>query len=167
MELPDDPAAVAALPTADKLAALVELPARARSAVADLSRERLDTPYREGGWTARQVIHHLADSHLVAFVRAKLALTEDEPELKVWDENAWATLPDSTASPVSGSLEILDGVHARLVLLLGTLGARDLQRAGRHAQRGRLTVGDLLDIYAWHGAHHVRQVEGLRRARGW
>ena len=167
MELPDDPAAVAALPVADKLAALRELPARARAAVADLSRERLDTPYREGGWTARQVIHHLADSHLNAFVRAKLALTEDEPELKVWDENAWAALPDSTTAPVAGSLEILDGVHARLVLLLSALDARGFQRAGRHQQRGRVRVADLLDIYAWHGAHHLRQVEGLRRARGW
>lgn len=138
-------------------------PARLREAVAGLDDARLDTPYRPGGWTARQVVHHLPDSHLNAYVRCKLALTEDTPTIRTYNEAAWAELSDSRA-PIDLSLDLLDAVHRRWVLLLRSLGPSDWARTLRHPDYDRLlSLDDVLAIYAWHGRHHVAHVALVRR----
>jgi hypothetical protein len=146
---------------------LAALPARLRSAVASLADDRLDTPYRPGGWTVRQVVHHLADSHLNALARMKLALTEDTPTVKPYDEKAWAELADSRL-PVDLSLAILDGVHARWVALCPPFDSPLYARAFFHPEHGRhLTLDWLVQQYAWHSRHHVAHVTRLRERLGW
>lgn len=156
-----DPAARAAA-----IGQIAALPAQLHDAVRGLSPTQLDTHYREGGWTVRQVVHHLADSHLNAYVRCKLVATEHEPPLKVWDENAWAALPDANG-PIGGSLLIVSSLHERWAHFLRTQPASSFARTGLHSQRGPLSLDALLSIYAWHGAHHVAHITSLRRARGW
>lgn len=143
-------------------------PRALRAALDGLSAEQLDTPYRPGGWTVLQVAHHLADSHLNAFVRFKLALTEEEPEVRPYDEKAWAETGDVTGVPAEESLGILDGLHARWAALLRSMGPEDFARPFRHPEHdGSLDLDWLLQLYAWHGAHHVAHVVELRGRRGW
>lgn len=141
-------------------------PAVLRSAVEDLSDEQLDTRYRPGGWTVRQVVHHLPDSHLNSYVRFKLALTETNPEISTYEEAPWAELPDSRG-PIAVSLTLLDALHERWVGLLRELDDTQWQRTLRHPEWGTLTVAQLLAIYAWHGPHHVAHVTSLRQREGW
>jgi hypothetical protein len=143
-------------------------PGALRAAVAGLTPEQLDTPYREHGWTLRQVVHHVPDSHLNAYTRIKLALTEDEPQIKPYDEARWAELPDVQAAPVETSLTLLECLHRRWVLLLRALGPRDFARRFRHPELGRsLGLDEVLAMYAWHGRHHVAHITSLRSRMGW
>jgi len=147
---------------------LAEFPGWIRAAVDGLTDEQLDTPYRDGGWTVRQVVHHLADSHLNAYCRFRLALTEDAPTIKPYLEARWAELPDARALPTEPSLEILDGLHTRWVALIDTLTPDDWQRTFVHPEHGRsLTLWQTAALYAWHCRHHVAHVTALRSARGW
>jgi uncharacterized damage-inducible protein DinB len=142
-------------------------PDRLREAVAGLNPEQLDTPYRPGGWTVRQLVHHVPDSHLNAYTRFKLALTEDEPAIKTYDEGRWAELPDSRSVPVEVSLALLENLHRRWVALLRALPAADFQKTLRHPDWGQMTLDQVLGIYAWHGDHHVAHVTSLRQRMGW
>ena len=145
---------------------IAELPASIRAAVNNLSKTQLDTPYRPGGWTVRQVVHHLADSHMHAFMRLKWALTEDGPTIKPYDEGPWAQLADS-AIDADVSLGILDGIHARWVALYRAMDVAQFAREFHHPERGPLTLDHHLHIYAWHSRHHVAHVTELRRREGW
>jgi uncharacterized damage-inducible protein DinB len=150
------------------VARIAAAPAALRAAVADLSDAQLDTPYRPGGWTVRQVVHHVPDSHLNAYVRIRLALTEDTPTIKPYEEARWAELPDARTLAIEASLALLEGLHARWVALLRGLGAADGARQFRHPEYDRLvTVDELLAMYAWHGEHHVAHVTSLRTRNGW
>jgi len=130
-------------------------PAELRAAAAALSPAELDTPYRPGGWTARQVIHHLADSHMNSYVRFRLALTEDEPTIKPYFEERWAELPDARLGDIELSLALLEALHRRWLLLLRALGPAQWQRTFRHPERGVGTLERNLALYAWHGRHHI------------
>jgi uncharacterized damage-inducible protein DinB len=153
---------------AECVARIAEAPARLRAAVAGLDDARLDTPYRPGGWTVRQVVHHVPDSHLNAYVRIRLALTEDAPTIKPYEESRWAELPDARSLPVEVSLDLLEALHARWVPLLRSVGPAEGARQLHHPERGRaMTVDELLALYAWHGAHHVAHVTSLRERMGW
>jgi hypothetical protein len=150
------------------VARIAAAPAALRAAVAGLSDAQLDTTYRPGGWTVRQVVHHVPDSHLNAYVRIRLALTEDTPTIKPYEEARWAELPDARTLPVETSLALLEGLHTRWVGLLGGLGAADGARQFHHPEHGRLiTVDELIAMYAWHGEHHVAHVTSLRARNGW
>jgi uncharacterized damage-inducible protein DinB len=143
-------------------------PARMREAVAGLDDAQLDTPYRDGGWTVRQVVHHVPDSHMNAFIRLKLALTEDEPTIKPYDEAAWAKLADARETPVEVSLALLDSLHARWTGLLRSMSEEDFRRTLVHPDvQGVLTVDWLLALYAWHGRHHTGHITSLRERLGW
>jgi uncharacterized damage-inducible protein DinB len=143
-------------------------PARMREAVSGLSEAQLDTPYRDGGWTVRQVIHHVPDSHLNAYIRLKLALTENDPAIRPYDEGLWAELADSKETPVEVSLTLLESLHARWVTLLRSLQESDFRRTLRHPEHsGILTVDWLISMYAWHSRHHVGHVTALRERSGW
>ncbi|HUR93250.1 MAG TPA: putative metal-dependent hydrolase [Gemmatimonadales bacterium] len=153
---------------AECVARIATAPGRLRAAVADLDDAQLDTPYRPGGWTVRQVIHHVPDSHLNAYTRIRLALTEDTPTIKPYDEVRWAELPDARTLPVEASLVLLDGLHARWVALLGGVDPGTGARQMLHPEHGRLiSVDELLAMYAWHGEHHAAHVTGLRHRMGW
>jgi uncharacterized damage-inducible protein DinB len=149
------------------LAALAETPARLRDAVAGLSAEQLDTPYRPGGWTVRQVVHHLPDSHMNSYMRSKLALTEQEPTIKTYEEALWAELADAKTAPVEPSLALLENLHTRWVLLLRSLTPAEVARKFRHPERGTMTIDENLALYAWHGRHHVAHITALRKRNGW
>jgi hypothetical protein len=143
-------------------------PDHLRSAIAGLTPAQLDTPYREKGWTVRQVVHHVPDSHLNAYTRIKLALTEDEPTIKPYEEARWAELPDARTGPVEISLALLEGLHRRWVLLLRELTPDDLNRRFRHPEHGRtIALDEVLAMYAWHGRHHIAHITSLRRRMGW
>lgn len=144
-----------------------ETPALMRRAIEGLDEDQLDTPYREGGWTIRQVVHHVPDSHLNAYIRLKLALTEPAPVIKPYDENAWAELIDSTAVPVDVSLNLLDAVHRRWVAILRHMSDEDFRREYVHPETGRHALDHLLALYAWHGPHHIAHVTGARARMGW
>ena len=146
---------------------LRELPAALRSAVEGLADWQLDTPYREGGWTPRQVVHHVADSHLNAFVRTKLILTETHPPLKPYDQDAWAATAEADRHGIEASLRIVEGLHERWAALLESLPETAWQRTGHHPERGEISIGDLLETYAYHGERHAGQILALRRARSW
>jgi uncharacterized damage-inducible protein DinB len=151
-----------------RIGEIAAAPGALRAAVAGLTSKQLDTPYREQGWTVRQVVHHLPDSHLNAYTRIKLALTENEPVIKPYDEARWAELPDVQATPVETSLTLLDCLHRRWVLLLRELGPADFGRSFRHPELGRsIGLDEVLALYAWHGRHHVAQITSLRTRRGW
>src|ERR1700686_4984344 len=150
------------------LAAIADTPGALRSAVAGLSSDQLETRYRPGGWTVKQVVHHLPDSHLNAYTRFKLALTESEPTIKTYDEAAWAELPDSRKVPMEVSLDLLDALHLRWVSLLRSMDAADFDRGLRHPEHGRvLTLKQMLGLYAWHGRHHVGPITSLKKRGGW
>ena len=146
---------------------IAEAPARLRAAVEDLSAEQLDTPYRPDGWTVRQVVHHVPDSHLNSYSRFKLALTEDEPTIKPYHEDRWAELEDSRATPIEVSLALLESLHNRWVVLLNSLDPADFQRTFRHPEIGVVTLAQNACLYAWHGRHHTAHVTLLRERMGW
>lgn len=146
---------------------IAETPARVSEAVKGLDDARLDTPYREGGWTVRQVVHHLVDSHLNAYMRFKLTLTEDNPTLKTYDEKLWAETADSRTMPVDVSLTLLESLHARWVSLLNSLPDTDFKRKCHHPESGPIDMEFLLSLYAWHGRHHEAHITGLRKRKGW
>ena len=146
---------------------LAEAPVRLRNAVADLGDLQFDTPYRDGGWTVRQVIHHLPDSQLNGYVRMKLALTEDAPTVKTYEEARWAELGDSRDTPVETSLALLESLHGRWTALLRSLDADQFQRTINHPDNGIMTVDKLLGMYAWHPRHHTAHVTALRQRMKW
>src|SRR4051812_26835669 len=141
-------------------------PANLREAVRGLSDEQLDTPYREGGGTVRQVVHHVADSHMNSFIRFRLALTEDEPTVKPYAETKWALLKDALL-PVDVSLQLLEGLHHRMVVMLRSLEASDFDRKFRHPEIGPLDLNTNLALYAWHSRHHEAHITSLRDRMGW
>ena len=160
------------VPTRDQIAEWIDdiaaAPAALRAAVEGLSESQIETPYRPGGWTVRQVVHHVADSHLNAYTRYKLALTEDTPTIKPYDEAAWAELEDTKVVPLSVSLALLDALHTRWVALVRSLSEDDLERDFRHPEKGRIMRLDAtLGMYAWHGKHHVAHITTLREREGW
>ncbi|MGA3265092.1 MAG: YfiT family bacillithiol transferase [Terracidiphilus sp.] len=140
---------------------------RLRAATAGLSDAQFDTPYREGGWTVRQVVHHIADSHANAYIRFKLALTEDWPTVKTYDEAAWANLADSRCLPIDGSMAMIGALHGRWVALLESLSEGDFQKGYNHPERGRQNLATALAMYAWHARHHTAHIAGLRARQGW
>ena len=142
-------------------------PSALRAAVRGLSESQLDTPYREGGWSLRQVVHHVPESHMNAYIRFKLALTEDNPTIKPYNEDAWSKLGDVPRAPVETSLALLDALHERWVTLLDTLDAADFERPLVHPEIGAIALDRLLQMYAWHGPHHVAHVTALRARKGW
>jgi len=142
-------------------------PAQLRAAVAGLSAEQLDTPYRPRGWTIRQVIHHVPDSHLNAYLRFKLALTEEQPTIKPYFEERWAELSDSRATPIETSLALLDALHHRWVILLRAMAPADFARTFAHPELGVQTLDRTLALYAWHGRHHAAHITSLRERMGW
>lgn len=143
-------------------------PARMRAAVKGLSEKQLDTPYREGGWTVRQVVHHVPDSHMNAFTRFKLALTEDTPLIKPYDEAKWAELSDVRDTPVETSLTLLDALHDRWVRLLRAMKDADFRRPLKHPEHeGTMTLDSMLSLYGWHSRHHVGHITSLRGRMGW
>jgi hypothetical protein len=146
---------------------IADTPSALRAAVTGLDNNQLDTPYRPEGWTVRQVVHHVPDSHVNAYVRFKLALTENNPTIRPYDEAAWANLADTRLAPVELSLTMLEAVHRRWVILLESLKDEDFVRPLTHPVNGALTVDRLLQIYAWHGPHHVAHITELRRREGW
>ena len=146
--------------------ALRLLPGQLRAAVSGLSDAQLNTPYREGGWTVRQTVHHLADSHANSFIRFKLALTEDWPTIKPYDEAAWARLADSE-TPIEGSLMFIDALHERWVALLESMTEQDFQKGFVHPVNGRQNLERALAIYEWHGRHHTAHITGLRTRNDW
>ena len=147
---------------------IAALPARMREAVGGLSEAQLDTPYRPGGWTVRQVVHHVPDSHMHAYIRLKLALTEDTPTIKPYEEKTWAELADSRM-PIEISLELLNAIHARWVALLRVMKAQDWARTFNHPEypEGPRTLDWLLQVYAWHSRHHLAHITSLRQREGW
>jgi hypothetical protein len=149
------------------LARLAELPAALRAAIEGLDDAALDTPYRPGGWTVRQLVHHVADSHLNAYIRVKLALTEDEPMVKPYDQDAWVQLADVTAVSPSVSVTLLDATHARLLPVLRAMSPEGFRRGLMHPENGRMTIDDVVATYSWHGDHHVAHIRELRRRNGW
>ena len=146
---------------------LRQLPERLGAAVSGLSDAQLDTPYRDGGWTVRQVVHHIADSHANSVIRFKLALTEDWPLIKPYDEKAWAELPDSKSLPIASSLVFIESMHARWVALLESMSEADFARGMNHPERGPFDLARTLAIYDWHSRHHVAHITALRERMGW
>lgn len=144
-----------------------ETPARLQAAVAGLKAAQLDTPYRPGGWTVRQVVHHMPDSHMNSYVRFRLALTEAEPTIKPYDEARWAELADAKTAPVEPSLALLQNLHERWVLLLQSLSGADWARTFRHPEMGLMTLEQNLALYDWHGRHHVAHINRLCERMGW
>jgi hypothetical protein len=143
------------------------LPAQLRATVNGWTDEQLDTPYRPDGWTVRQVIHHLPDSHINSYVRYRLALTESQPTIKPYDEDAWAHLPDAQSAPVDLSLALLDALHRRWVVLLRSLKAEEWACTFQHPENGTVRLDMTLLIYAWHGRHHLAHITRLRDRMGW
>lgn len=149
------------------IATLAALPGNLRAAVHGLSGAQLDTPYREGGWRVRQVVHHVADSHMNAYLRTRLALTEEWPQVKGYEEKLWAELHDASTLPVEVSLELLDPLHRRWVALFESLTEEQWQRGYTHSELGRTSVAQTLILYDWHSRHHVAHIAGLRKSKGW
>ncbi len=146
---------------------IAQMPASMRAAVKGLKDTQLDTPYRPGGWTVRQVVHHVPDSHLNAYTRLKLALTENQPTIKLYEEKLWAELPEARTAPVDLSLQLLEALHRRWVLQWQAMQPEDFARAFNHPEHGLRTLDWLLCLYAWHGRHHVAHITSLRERMGW
>ena len=146
---------------------IAQTPARLRAAVAGLSDEQLETRYRPDGWTVRQVVHHVPDSHLNSYCRFKLALTEDQPAIKAYAEDRWAELPDGRGGPVEVSLRLLECLHSRWVALLRSLTEDEWKRTFRHPELGLVRLDQNAALYAWHGRHHEAHITSLRERMGW
>jgi uncharacterized damage-inducible protein DinB len=146
---------------------VAEAPAKIRAAVAGLDAQQLNTPYRDGGWTVRQVVHHVPESHMHAYIRFKLALTEDDPVIKPYDEAAWAKLPDVAHTPIETSLTMLDALHERWTRMLRAMDEADWKRTFRHPELGPVKLEGNLALYAWHGKHHTSHITKLRERNGW
>jgi len=146
---------------------IAQTPARLKTAVAGLSNTQLDTPYRPAGWTVRQVVHHVPDSHLNAYVRFKLALTEDNPTIKPYAEDRWADLSDTQSTPIEVSLTLLESLHDRWVRLLRSLTPEQWKRTFRHPELGEMTLEKTVAMYAWHGKHHVAHITELQKRMSW
>jgi DinB family protein len=146
---------------------LERLPGQLAASVSGLNERQLDTPYRPGGWSIRQVVHHLPDSHMNSYVRVRLALTEDCPTVKPYAEDRWAELADASRGPVDLSLSLLAALHARWVILLRSLGDPEFARTMHHPEHGDLRLDRLLAMYAWHGRHHLAHIANLRQRSGW
>jgi uncharacterized damage-inducible protein DinB len=159
------PESVSAQDRVGLIETIASAPARLREAVAGLSEDQFDTPYREGGWTVRQVVHHVPESHMNSYIRFKLALTETEPVVKPYDEDAWARLPDVAATPVEVSLQLLDSLHRRWVILLRGLKDSDWKKQFRHPEIGLVSLESNLALYAWHGDHHIAHITQMRLRR--
>lgn len=152
---------------AECLAAIEQTPSDMRAAVAGLNEEQLDTPYRPEGWTVRQVVHHVPESHLNSYTRFKLALTEDQPTIKPYFEDRWAQLDDAREAPVELSLDLLEALHRRWIWFLRSLKPEDFERSFVHPELGVVTLEKNIALYAWHGQHHVAQITALRERNGW
>jgi uncharacterized damage-inducible protein DinB len=161
------PAEVSPAARASAILEIAAAPQKIRAAVAGLNDAQLDTPYREGGWTVRQVVHHVADSHINAYIRWRLALTETEPTIKPYEESAWAKLEDAAHSPVEVSLKLIEPMHERWVSLLRSVKDSEFTRTFRHPEHGVKTLDWMLFLYAWHGNHHTAHITELRKQKGW
>jgi uncharacterized damage-inducible protein DinB len=159
--------ALAAGVRAQRIDAIAAAPAQLRLAVAGLSDAQLDTPYRPGGWTVRQVVHHVADSHINAYARFRLGLTEENPTIRPYDEKAWAELPDVRHLGIDVSLRLLEPLHERLVHLLQAAPPSSFARSVVHPENGPMSLDMLVSIYSWHGQHHTAHITGLRERQGW
>jgi hypothetical protein len=144
-----------------------QTPAALRAAVQGLSPQQLETPYREGGWTVWQVVHHVPDSHMNAYIRFKLALTEDEPTIKPYEQQLWAELEDVKSTPIEVSLALMDALHDRWVRLLRSMKTNDWKRSFRHPELGMVALEKNVALYSWHGRHHVAHITELRKRMGW
>lgn len=164
LELPSEVTAARRLQAIDEMATT---PGKLRAAVKGLTESQLDTPYREGGWTVRQVVHHVPDSHLNAYVRLKLALTEERPTIKPYNETEWAKLADSKSTPIEISLTLLETVHNRWDRVWRAMKQEDFERKLVHPDVGERTVDWLVFVYEWHGKHHVAHINQLRKQKGW
>lgn len=150
------------------IAEIAAAPAAFRAAVEGLTPKQLDTPYRPGGWTVRQVVHHVPDSHMNAFIRFKLGLTQDQPTINPYDQDRWATLADAADTPIETSLALLEAIHDRWVILMRSLSDEDFARAVNHPEHNSpLTLDKIVALYSWHGRHHTAHVNGLRDRMGW
>jgi uncharacterized damage-inducible protein DinB len=161
------PTDVTAAKRAEAIREIAAVPQQVRAAVAGLNDAQLDTPYREGGWTVRQVVHHIPDSHMNAYVRWRLALTENQPTIKPYEESAWAKLEDAASAPVEVSLKLLEPLHERWVRLLQSVKENEFARTFRHPEHGVRTLDWMLFLYAWHGKHHTAHITELRKQKGW
>ncbi len=161
------PAEVSAEEKRRNLRDITELPVKLREAVAGLAPQHLDIPYREGGWTIRQIVHHLPDSHMNSYVRFKLALTEDQPTIKPYDEKLWAEIPEARTAPIEISLDMVDALHGRWSLMLQNMTDDDFERSIFHPEIGALKLKSLVAGYGWHCRHHVAQIVATRRRMGW
>lgn len=146
---------------------MAEAPNRLCAALTGLTAEQLDTPHRLGGWTVRQIVHHMADNHMNSFVRCKLALSEDEPLATRFSGTIWAELPDAKSASVQSSVAIFNGLHERWVIQFRSLRPADWKRKFLHPEMGMMTIEDLLELYQWHSRHHVAQITSLRERKGW
>jgi uncharacterized damage-inducible protein DinB len=151
----------------DAIGIITAMPANLRAAVRGLNDAQFDTPYRPDGWTVRQVVHHVPDSHANAFIRFKLALTEDTPTIKPYDEAAWATLEDARTTPIETSLCLVDGLHDRWVRILNAMSPSDFERKLNHPDNGIMSLDQMLALYTWHSRHHVGHITSLRSRGGW
>ncbi len=146
---------------------IVEVPGELKKAVEGLTDEQLSTSYRPGGWNLKQVVHHIVDSHMNSYIRFKLALTEDEPQIKPYDEKKWAELADSFVTPISVSINLLENLHNSWADLLRSMSFKDFKRTYRHPVNGVSTLGRALALYSWHGKHHTAHITSLRKRMGW
>ncbi len=144
-----------------------ELPSQLSAVVKNLSEAQLDTPYRDGGWTVRQIVHHIGDSHLNSYVRLKLALTEEQPTIKPYDQDLWAKLPDYSLFPVKDSLKFIELLYKRWVILLKALDKNQIERTFIHPESGIVVLKKNIGMYAWHGQHHLAQIKALRQRKSW
>ena len=152
---------------ASAIADIEATPRNMRNAIAGLNDSQLDTPYRDGGWTVRQVVHHVPDSHMNSYIRFKFALTENEPTIKPYDEAMWANLVDARSAPVEASLNLLEGLHHRWTILLRSLSEDDVKRRFFHPELGVVTIDQYIALYSWHSRHHVAHITTLRKNKGW
>lgn len=163
-QMPDN---VSSAKRAEAIREIAGTPQKIRAAVQGLNDAQLETPYREGGWTVRQVVHHVPDSHMNAYVRWRLALTENEPTIKPYEEGAWAKLEDAAHSPVEVSLKLLEALHERWVTLLRSVKDNEFARTFCHPEHGVRTLDWMLFLYVWHGNHHTAHITELRKQKGW
>ena len=161
------PASLTSAEFESAVARLATQPARLREAIHDLTAAQVDTPYRPGGWSVRQLAHHVADSHMNMYIRLKLALTEDNPTIKPYDQDAWVLLSDISEIPVETSMVLFDAVHQRALSVLRSMSADDRARVFMHPENGPTRIDQMTALYAWHGDHHIAHVTGLRERMGW